>query len=137
MSRREAYWKESTRIDCSYSQNEHIFVDSKSSVIPYPLPSMSMKLFLVSPTDHSAESMGDTIERDFGSSHSIKLDDRTSSIWIIAADSTKTTAEISKQLGMVRKEQKKPNLGLVVEVENYFGFDSRELWQKLDVWTKS
>ncbi len=97
-----------------------------------------MKLFLISPQEGFAEAIENMISVNLN--NYIKLQKRTSPIWIAAVDSFTTSVDIAKMLGMTTDDTDENtgaiNAGLVVEIGTYYGFDSAELWQKLDAWTK-
>lgn len=95
-----------------------------------------MKLFLISPKDNCGQAVGNLIVTGFGTNNCIKLEGRTSTIWIVATDSYLTSVDVAKQLHMAGKPQN-VNSGLVVEMNSYYGFDSGELWQKLSAWKKA
>ena len=96
-----------------------------------------MKLFLISPQEGFAQAIETMISVNLGSNNYIKLQKRTSPIWIAAADRFTTSADMAKMLGMTTDEKTgAANAGLVVEIGTYYGLDSAELWQKLDAWTK-
>lgn len=94
-----------------------------------------MKLFLVSPQQRSVEAIRNKIEEHFSPNY-LELEKRPFPTWIIATEPYQTTAEIAQLLGMREEDHSKCNAGLVIEMGNYRGFDSVDMWEKLDVWTK-
>ena len=73
------------------------------------------------------------IDKNFGKYH-ITLDNRQSQSWVIAAPSDKTPANIAELLGITSKDGVTPNPGVVVQIHDYYGYDSGALWQQMDVW---
>ena len=94
-----------------------------------------MKLFLVSPQDDYSERVKFLINKHFNDYH-IVLDGRESSIWVVAAENDKTPARISEALNMISagKNEDEVNHGVVISIGDYYGFDSKALWQQLEVW---
>lgn len=91
-----------------------------------------MKLFLISPTTSSAKQVEDRIQDKFREHH-LALDERNSSVWIVAAPEQSTPASVSKSLG-IGNGSEDSFFGLVVQIHDYFGFDNKSLWQQLEVW---
>lgn len=92
-----------------------------------------MKLFLVSPQDEYAEQVQKLIDKHFPNHH-IPLDNRKSDSWIIAAPTNITPASVADSLNMAGKAGDGINAGLVVQIHDYFGYDSGALWQQINVW---
>ena len=92
-----------------------------------------MKLFLVLPQDEYGERVKELIKEHFGNRH-IALDDRQSQSWVVAAPNDKTPANVAESLCISGKESTTPNPGVVVQIHEYYGYDSSALWQQMDVW---
>ena len=95
-----------------------------------------MKLFLVSPQERSLEAIKNKIEKHFESAYYISLEKRPYPVWIIATENHQTISEIAGLLGMLEEDNSKCNAGIVFEIGNYRGFDSINIWEKLDAWTE-
>ena len=91
-----------------------------------------MKLFLISPTDSCAEQVAKHIENKFPG-RCLPLDNRTSRIWIVADSNQSTPASVSKKLG-IGNGNGDSLWGFVVQIHDYYGFDTKSLWQQLEVW---
>lgn len=91
-----------------------------------------MKLFLISPQFSCATQVGQNIKREF-LEHHLVLKDRNSAVWIVAASDQNTPASISEQVG-IGGDNDNPLGGLVVQIHDYHGYDSKRLWQQLEVW---
>ena len=91
-----------------------------------------MKLFLISPTASCAEQVGQRIEQKFPDHH-VALDERSSPVWIVAAQDQYTPARVSEKVGIGNGNGDSLG-GLVVQIHDYYGFDSKSLWQLLEVW---
>ena len=92
-----------------------------------------MKLFLVFPQDECGDRVEDLINKHFGEYH-IALENRRSQSWVIAAPNDKTPANIAELLGMSGKNGAPANPGVIIQIRDYFGYDSGSLWQQMDVW---
>lgn len=90
-----------------------------------------MKLFLVSPRAESKDRIKLLVEEHFPDS-SLALPERDSEVWVLAAPDDQTPHQIAEKLGMKSGEQS--NLGLVVRIAEYDGYDFRSIWQKFEVW---
>lgn len=91
-----------------------------------------MKLFLISPKFSCVAQVGPNIQREFPERHLV-LKDRNASVWIVAAPDQSTPASISEQVG-IGGDNGNPLGGLVVQIHDYHGYDSKRLWQQLEVW---
>lgn len=95
-----------------------------------------MKLFLISPKAICEKEVERNIEQKFPG-HYIVLDERNSPAWIVAAPNPSTSASISDELGIGAGNGKGVSDalgGLVVQIHDYCGFDTKSLWQQLEVW---
>lgn len=90
-----------------------------------------MKLFLVSPRSESKGRIRLLVEEHFPDS-SLALPERDSDVWVLAAPGDQTPHQIAERLGMKSGEQ--GNLGVVVQIAEYDGYDFRSIWQKFEVW---
>ena len=93
-----------------------------------------MKLFLVSPQGTHQEQAKKLVKEHFEGRY-IALEDRTSSLWIVATPADKTPAHVSEQFNMssgTGVEDRVP--GVVLQIADFNGFDRKSLWQHLDVW---
>ncbi len=93
-----------------------------------------MKLFLVSPQDEYGERVKGLLDEHFGNRH-IALGNRGSPLWIVAATIDKTPAGIAEMLNMAGEDGEAANLGVVVQIHDYSGYDTGALWQQMDVWS--
>ena len=92
-----------------------------------------MKLFLISPQSDAGERVKALVGEKFPGHH-IELDNRDSVSWVVAAPTNNTPASVAEQLKMTGKAGKESNAGLVIQIHDYFGYDSGALWQQMDVW---
>lgn len=90
-----------------------------------------MKLFLVSPRSKSKDQVRQLIEKHFPG-NSLVLPERDSDVWVLAAPDDQTPHQIAERLGMKSGEQ--GNLGVVVQIAEYDGYDFRSIWQRIGVW---
>ncbi len=93
-----------------------------------------MKLFLVSPQDAYKERVEGLLDEHFNNRH-IALGNRESPLWIVTAPIDKTPAGIAEALNMAGKVGENANLGVVVQIHDYSGYDTGALWQQMDVWS--
>ena len=91
-----------------------------------------MKLFLISPEDGFEDDVKEAIEKLFHDKY-ISLENRHSPLWIIVASPDKTAEDVSAMLGMINVGQANPHRGLVFQITDYHGFDSKALRQQLEV----
>lgn len=91
-----------------------------------------MKLFLISPTDSCAKQVERRIKNKFRDRY-LALEERDAPVWIVAAPSQSTPAHISEAVG-IGNGNGDPLGGLVVQIHDYHGYDSKRLWQQLEVW---
>ena len=95
-----------------------------------------MKLFLVSPQERSLEAIKNKIESHFEPAYYISLEKRPYPLWVVATEKYQTTSEIAGLLGMLEEDNSKCNAGIVFEIGSYRGFDSINIWEKLDAWAE-
>lgn len=91
----------------------------------------AMKLFLVSPRAESKDQVKQLIEKQFPG-NSILLPERDCHVWVLAAPDDQTPGKIAGQLNMGLEEQ--DNLGLVVRIAEYDGYDFMSIWQQFEAW---
>ena len=80
----------------------------------------------------SAKVETDELQRLFPETYPLK----EGNAWMIGT-SMNTSADVSKSLGFTSQEGDKARSGIVVKVDEYYGFYDKSLWQKLDAWKKS
>ena len=93
-----------------------------------------MKLFLVSAQDDSAELAEKRIKRHFHN-HNIRLENRTSPLWVIATANDQTPASVVEALDMTGSEGENEIGGIVVQIYDYYGYDSKKIWQQMELWS--
>ena len=93
-----------------------------------------MKLFLVSAQDDSAELAEKKIKRHFHN-HNIRLENRESPLWVIATANDQTPASVVEALDMTGSEGDSKIGGIVVQIYDYYGYDSMKLWQQMELWS--
>ena len=91
-----------------------------------------MKLFLISPQASCATEVEQRIKSTFPQHH-IVLEERSPPAWIVAAPRLSTPASVSDQVGLGNGDGDALE-GLVVQFRDYFGYESKRLWQQLEVW---
>ena len=93
-----------------------------------------MKLFLVSAQDDHEELTKELIDNCFPD-HNVRLNSRKSPLWIIATTSDKTPANVAESLNMTNAKDRENRVsGVVVQLHDYYGYDSMALWQQLETW---
>ena len=92
-----------------------------------------MKLFLVSAQDDFEDLVENLIKKNYSGYH-MRLNNRKSPLWVIAASNENTPASVAESLNMPSKVGQGNVSGMVVQISSYYGYDSMALWQQLDLW---
>ena len=93
-----------------------------------------MRLFLVVPREGHVDRIEAKI-RDRFTNYYMELPQRGSKMWMVAADKYKTTYEISLVLNInANVDVTQRSDGVVFSIDEYYGHDLTEIWQKMDVW---
>ena len=94
-----------------------------------------MKLFLISAQDEFEAKAEILIRENYGD-RNLRLHSRQSPLWVVAAPSENTPASVAESMNMTDTKNSEERVsGMVVQLRDYFGYDSMAIWQQFETWS--